>query len=418
MTLLSYAFTMKIKLISLVLILVITFLILVSCTGHLNTVVTNYPIEHQKDYTRQLPPGELALRKITDPSQIPDYTLALYDTSGLLEAIEHSLNYMAKPSSKSFYPYGDITHEHAVRSLQELKKLVTSGLSPQQMNAVLQEKFDTYISVGCDHQGTVLFTGYYTPIFDGSPLRTDRFKYPLYKTPDDLLKGPEGTILGQKGTDGQIRQYPSREDIQKSNILAGKELVWLSDPFEVYIVHVQGSAKIRLPDGKITTVGYAAHNGWEYQSIRQKMITDGKFTEKNINMKAMIDYFKAHPDEVDMYVNKNPRFVFFKYEEGDPRGSLNEAVTPFRTIATDKTIYPRAMFAFAAADLDRPVGFALDQDTGGAIRAAGRCDVYMGVGDHAGELAGKTYREGRLYYLFIKPDNDRIVKYSEQGDTK
>ena len=398
---------MKIKFILIGLILVIVFLALAGCEKR-RTVLIDHQ-EPQKDYTRQLPPGELALRKITNPSQIPDYTQACSDMNGLLEAIEHSLNYMAKPSSSAFYPYGDITHEHAIKSLQELKKIATAGLSPQQMNTVLREKFDTYISVGCDDQGTVLFTGYYTPIFNGSPIRTDIFKYPLYKSPNDLLKGPDGAILGQKGTDGQIRQYPSREDIQKSNILAGNELVWLSDPFEVYVVHVQGSAKIRMPDGQIETVGYAAHNGWEYQSIRQKMIADGKFTEKNINMKAMIDYFKTHPNEVDMYVNKNPRFVFFKSEEGDPRGSLNESVTPFRTIATDKTIYPRAMFAFTAVDIDRPIGFALDQDTGGAIRAAGRCDVYMGVGDHAGELAGKTYHEGQLYYLFIKPDSDQIV---------
>ena len=398
---------MKIKFILIGLILVIVFLALAGCEKR-RTVLIDHQ-EPQKDYTRQLPPGELALRKITNPSQIPDYTQACSDMNGLLEAIEHSLNYMAKPSSSAFYPYGDITHEHAIKSLQELKKLATAGLSPQQMNTVLREKFDTYISVGCDDQGTVLFTGYYTPIFNGSPIRTDIFKYPLYKSPNDLLKGPDGTILGQKWTDGQIRQYPSREDIQKSNILAGNELVWLSDPFEVYVVHVQGSAKIRMPDGQIETVGYAAHNGWEYQSIRQKMIADGKFTEKNINMKAMIDYFKTHPNEVDMYVNKNPRFVFFKSEEGDPRGSLNESVIPFRTIATDKTIYPRAMFAFTAVDIDRPIGFALDQDTGGAIRAAGRCDVYMGVGDHAGELAGKTYHEGQLYYLFIKPDSDQIV---------
>jgi membrane-bound lytic murein transglycosylase A len=391
---------MKIKFILIGLILVIVFLALAGCEKRRAVLIDHQ--EPQKDYTRQLPPGELALRKITNPSQIPDYAQACFDMNGLLEAIEHSLNYMAKPSSSAFYPYGDITHEHAIKSLQELKKLVTAGLSPQQMNTVLREKFDTYISVGCDDQGTVLFTGYYTPIFNGSPIRTDIFKYPLYKSPNDLLKGPDGTILGQKWTDGQIRQYPSREDIQKSNILAGNELVWLSDPFEVYVVHVQGSAKIRMPDGQIETVGYAAHNGWEYQSIRQKMIADGKFTEKNINMKAMIDYFKTHPNEVDMY-------VFFKSEEGDPRGSLNESVTPFRTIATDKTIYPRAMFAFTAIDIDRPIGFALDQDTGGAIRAAGRCDVYMGVGDHAGELAGKTYREGQLYYLFIKPDSDQIV---------
>lgn len=400
---------MKIRIIFIVLLGTITFLALAGCEKRNVIVSTTFPAP-QKDYTRQLPPGELALRKITDPSQIPDYTKAFSDTDGLLEAISNSINYMNKPSSQKFYPYGGITHEHALRSLQELKKLVASRLSPGQMNTVLPEKFDTYISVGCDNQGTVLFTGYYTPIFDGSTVRTDRFNYPLYKTPDDLIKDPaDGTILGQKEPNGNIRKYPSRADIQKSNILAGNELVWLGDPFEVYIVHVQGSAKILMPDGKVEGVAYAAHNGWEYQSIRKKMIADGKLTSQNINMKAMIDYFKAHPDEVDTYVNENPRFVFFRSETGEPRGSLNESVTPFRTIATDKTIYPRAMFAFAAVDLDRPVGFVLDQDTGGAIRAAGRCDVYMGVGDHAGELAGKTYREGQLYYLFIKPDSNQTT---------
>jgi membrane-bound lytic murein transglycosylase A len=397
---------MKTRTILLCLLLVIAFSVFAGCQKRTSFVTRDYP-KPQKDYHRPLPPGELALRKITDPSQIPDYTQACSDTSRLEEAIVNSLNYMAKPSSKKFYPYGDITYEQALRSLRELKDLVSSGLSPQQMNAVLRERFDTYISVGCDDQGTVLYTGYYTPILEGSSVRTDRFKYPLYKPPADLVKGPDGTILGQKGPDGLIRQYPSRKDIQNSTTLAGNELVWLSDPFEAYIVHVQGSAKIRMPGGQIETVGYAAHNGWEYESIVHKMIADGKLSGKNTNLRAMIDYFKAHPDEVDTYVNKNPRFVFFRPESGDPRGSLNERVIPFRTIATDKTIYPRAMFAFVSAALGSAVGFALDQDTGGAIRAAGRCDVYMGVGDHAAELAGGTYREGRLYYLFIKPGTDR-----------
>ena len=404
-TLLSNISTMKIRIIFAELLLVIAFLVLAGCQGRLTTVVTPIPLETpKKDYSRQLPPGDLALRKITDPKQIPDYTKACANIDGLKDAIARSLSYMAKPSSEKFYPYGDITHEHAVKSLQELDKLVSLKLPPQEMNKILREKFDTYISVGCDDQGTVLYTGYYTPIFDGSPVRTDRFKYPLYKTPADLIKDNDGNILGRKEPDGNIRKYPSRADIQKSNMFAGNEIVWLSDPFEAYIVHVQGSAKIKMPDGKIEGVAYAAHNGWEYESIRKKMIADGKMATQNINMKVLIDYFKA-----------NPRFVFFRSETGEPRGSLNELVTPFRTIATDKSIYPRAMFAFAAVDLDKPVGFALDQDTGGAIRAAGRCDVYMGVGDAAGELAGKTYREGRLYYLFVKPDGD---KTTEQGSQK
>jgi len=399
---------MKKRLVFLCVLVAIAMLALTGCQKRITSDVTILP-EPTKDYSRPLPPGELALRKITDPKQIPDFTAACSDMDRLLEAINNSLNFMAKPSSKTFYPYGEITHERAVRSLQELKKLAGAGLSPQQMNSVLRERFDTYVSVGCDDKGTVLFTGYYTPIFAGSLTRTDRFKYPLYKAPADLLKGPDGIILGQKVQDGQIRKYPSREEIQRSNTLGGQELIWLGDPFEVYIAHVQGSAKIRLPDGRLETVGYAANNGWEYQSIVQKMVADGKLADKNINLKAMMDYFKSHPDEVDRYVNQNPRFVFFRFEKGDPRGSLNEPVIPFRTIATDKTIYPRAMFSFVSVDLARPVGFALDQDTGGAIRAAGRCDVYMGVGDQAAELAGGTYREGRLYYLFIKPEGGQAL---------
>ncbi|HOG82799.1 MAG TPA: MltA domain-containing protein [Smithellaceae bacterium] len=393
---------------------VAAFLVISGCQTRSTVIVTPHE-EPGKDYSRALPPGELALRKITDPKQIPDYTKACSDLDSLREAIARSLTYMGKPSSRKFYPYGEITHERALTSLQELEKLVSLKLSPEEMNLILREKFDTYISVGCDDQGTVLYTGYYTPIFDGSRVRTDRYRYPLYKAPVDLVKGPDGAILGRKGPDGTVQQYPSRSDIEKSGMLAGHELVWLADPFEVYIVHVQGSAKIRMPGGQIETIGYAAHNGWDYKSIRHKLIAEGKFTEQKINLKAMIDYFKAHPDEVDRYVYDNPRFVFFKEETGEPRGSLNEPVTPFRTIATDKTIYPRAMFAFAAVDLDRPIGFALDQDTGGAIRAAGRCDVYMGVGDQAGELAGKTYREGRLYYLFIKPNGGQIKDEKGRG---
>ncbi|MEN6622369.1 MAG: MltA domain-containing protein [Smithella sp.] len=403
---------MKVKFVFSFLVLIIVLLALAGCQKR-SVIVTDQPItQAEKDYTRPLPPGQLALRKITDPAQIPDYTKACSDLNGLKEAIARSINYMSKPSSQKFYPYGEITHERAVKTLQELYKLVSMNPSPEEMNRILKEKFDTYISVGCDDQGTVLFTGYYTPIFNGSFTRTDLFKYPLYKQPADLIKDSEGNVLGQKipGQEGKYKQYPGRKEIQKSNMLAGLELVWLADPFEAYIVHVQGSAKIRLPDGQIETVAYSAHNGWDYKSIRPKMLADRRLIENNVNMKKMIDYFKAHPDQVEMYTNENPRFVFFRSDKGDPRGSLNESVTPLRTIATDKSIYPRAMFTFSAVDLDKPIGFALDQDAGGAIRAAGRCDVYMGIGEGAGESAGKTYREGQLYYLFIKPDNNPTEK--------
>jgi membrane-bound lytic murein transglycosylase A len=366
-------------------------------------------------YDRPLPPGQLALRKIEDPSQYPDFTGGWRDLDSLKAGIRNSLNYLAKPSSKQYFPYDQISHEQAVAGLEEFLRLADSGARAEEINGLIRAGFDVYESVGCDDQGTVLFTGYYTPIFHGSHERTTQFQHPLYKPPQDLVKSPDGQTLGRRGPDGQIMPYPPRAEIEESAMLRGQELVWLSDPFEVYIAHVQGSAKVRLPDGQILTVGYAATNGHEYASVAARLVSDGKIPSDRISLGTMIEYFKAHPDEVNTYVRTNPRFVFFQSSEGTPRGSLNEPVIPWRTIATDKSIFPRGCLAFLRTTLpqiqDGQIsirtydGFALDQDTGGAIRAPGRCDIYMGEGDEAGQLAGQTYQEGRLYYVFVRPQS-------------
>ncbi len=365
------------------------------------------------NYSKQLPPGELSLRKITDPAEIPDFTAACSDLSELETAVNNSLNYLGKPSSRLFFPSNQISHRQVEDSLKAFAGLIASGDSAEQLNARIREQFDVYTSVGCDDKGTVLFTGYYTPIFEGSKERGERFKYPLYGQPEDLVKNAAGVTLGRRSGDG-VTPYPSRAEIEGSEMFKGREIMWLADPFEVYIVHVQGSARILQPDGTLIGIGYAANNGHEYRSIAQKLVDDGKIRKDRLNQSSMIAYFKAHPDEVANYTRLNPRYVFFQITDGTPRGSLNEPVIPLRSIATDKAIYPRGGLTFLSAILPQAVGdevsqepysgFALDQDTGGAIRAPGRCDVYMGVGEAAGKLAGQTYREGRLYYLILKPE--------------
>lgn len=358
-----------------------------------------------KDYELPLPPGELALRKITDPQQVPDLTRACADATGLRESVELSLNYLSKPSSRKSFPYGSITHEQAVASLKTFAELLGAGLSPERLNAAIREKFDVYVSVGCDGRGTVLFTCYYTPVFDGSWVRTEKFRYPLYRPPKDLEKKEDGS---------PATPMPDRKTIEEKNLYAGNELVWLSDPFEAYVAHIEGSVRLRLPDGKEVTVGYAASNGHEYRSVRAELVKDRRVGPRG-GLGDMIGYFRAHPGELQGYTRRNPRFVFFaEVADGRPRGSLNEPVTPRRTIATDKKVFPPGCLAFLATDLPQRVGatvmdlpytgFALDQDTGGAIRAAGRCDVYLGVGADAGELAGRAQNEGKLYYLFLKPE--------------
>ena len=366
----------------------------------------------KKQYDRQLGPGEKALRKITDPSRLPDMTAACYNRYQLVQAIDNSLMYLSRGSSRNYFPYGQISHEKVVQSLEVFKELLESGITSQELNSQIQSRFDIYESVGCDNEGTVLFTGYYTPIFDGSRERTSVYRYPLYGLPDDLMKDGEGNILGRKLGDGSIVKYPSRAEIESSGMHTGLEVIWLSDKFDVYIAHVQGSAKVRLPDGELITLGYAGNNGHEYRSINAELVRDSRIPAEEINLARMITFFNQHPTLLDSYINKNPRFVYFREQSSQPLGSLNVEVTELRSIATDKSVYPRACMAFIDTRLPRQMGteitkqsfsgFMLDQDTGGAIRAPGRCDIYMGIGDQAGKLAGYTCEEGRLYYLFLK----------------
>ncbi|MFI4911687.1 MAG: MltA domain-containing protein [Sedimentisphaeraceae bacterium JB056] len=368
--------------------------------------------EEKLDYNRELLPGEEALVKITDPAMMPDFTKACNNLYGLEEAINNSLNYMGKPSSHNFFPINGISHQRVVDSLRAFRDLINQGYGPSQLNDQIAQKFDVYMSVGCDKQGTVLFTGYYTPIFNGSQTRSERFKYPLYGMPDGLVKNESGETIGIEGAGGQLMKCPPRSQIESSGILNGKEIIWLEDPFEVYIAHVQGSAKIRIEDGSLVTVGYAATNGYEYKSITKDLSANAGIPLDKMSLSAMIDYFSRNKDQVPRYVNTNPRFVFFRITQGNPTGSINEPVMRLRTIATDKTIFPRAALTFIDTKLPRNIGnevviypykgFFLDQDTGGAIRAPGRCDIYMGQGDEAGLVAGKTYEEGKLYYLVLK----------------
>ena len=362
------------------------------------------------DYSRELPPGALALRKI-DPSQYPDFSRAYGDRASLIEAARHSLAYLAKPSSQKYFPYGDISHARAVRSLEEFLRLLERVQSPAQLDAELRTRFDVYQSVGYDDRGTVFFTGYYKPIFDGRKQRDSVFRYPLYRQPRDLAKDPEGRTLGRLGPDGRVvAAYHSREEIESGGVLRGQELAWLRDPFEAYVITVQGSARLRLEDGTLWELGYAGNNGHEYASIARVMIDDGAISRDELSLQGMLRYFRENPHKIAHYTRLNPRTVFFKETRGGPFGSINVPVTPFRSIATDKSVFPRACLAFMDTTLPTPSGprpyaaFALDQDTGGAIRAAGRCDIYMGVGPGAEPTAGRTGAEGRLYYLFIRED--------------
>jgi membrane-bound lytic murein transglycosylase A len=354
----------------------------------------------------------LALRKI-DPKDYPDFGRGFGNRAGLEQAIQHSLSYLAKPSSQKYFPYGDISHDRAVRSLQRFLDVLHSANSPEALNQAIRQDFDVYQSVGCDDRGTVFFTGYYCPIFDGRKQREGQFKYPLYSLPPDLVKDEEGQALGRRRSDGGIDPtYPTRREIEQGRMLDGLEIAYLKSPFEAYVVTVQGSAKLRLGDGSIYELGYAGNNGHNYTPVAMIMVNDGVIGRDEVSLQTMLRYFGQHPEKVYPYCWKNDRYVFFKEAPGGPFGSLNTPVLPFRSVATDKEVFPRACLAFLVTKLPQVsggsvvqqpyAGFACDQDTGGAIRAAGRCDVFMGVGPPAEAIAGRTGAEGAFYYVFVK----------------
>jgi membrane-bound lytic murein transglycosylase A len=352
------------------------------------------------------------LRKL-HPKDYPDMRLAWMDKTNLEQAIQKSLAFLAKPSSQQWYPSrnpgDDITHAQEVATLNSILDMLRRNVSPDDFQAALVSRYDVYISKGYNDAGDVWFTGYFTPIYHGSRTRTAEFIYPIYSRPADLNTDPiTGRVVGT---------YPSRRQLETSGRLRGLELLWFKKPIEPFMIQVQGSAQVNLTDGTTVYVGYAGSNGGEHKGLGTQLKDAGKIDPKHLSLPAVLDYFDKHPGELQQYVLNDDRFTFQKiYTQAEmaewPTGSLNQQVTPDRSIATDKDIFPRASFVFIDAPQPSPTGvlapkksFVLDQDAGGGIRAAGRADIYMGIGDAAGVRAGAEFAQGRMYYIFLKKEH-------------
>lgn len=361
------------------------------------------PAKKTTDYNAQLPPGSVALREVPI-DQLPTLSFDPAARRAMHGAIAQSLSYLGTGTADKAYarPIAGITKEQVIKGLKQLDELNESSADAASFNAAVKARFRVYESVGCDQRGTVLFTGYYTPIFAASMTPDETYRYPLYRRPNDLVPAASSTeIAGQRQADGSVRPYPARREILANSGIKGTELVWLTNPVEAYIVEVQGSARLRLPSGETMEVGYDGTNGHPYHGIMLDLISEGKISRSELNLASMRRYFAAHPAELPEYTARNPRFVFFTRTSGGPYGSLGRPVTTDLTVATDKAIFPPgAPVVTALTDGGASVRF--DQDTGGGIRAAGRCDLYMGVGESAEARAGAQYAEGRLLYLIAR----------------
>jgi membrane-bound lytic murein transglycosylase A len=331
------------------------------------------------------------------------------DRKELLSSIDNSLRYLQTASAAkvySEYPVPGVSRERVVRSLTRFKQLVSSSKSSTQLRDAVKKEFSFFQSVGNDNKGTVLYTGYYEPIHQGSRTRTAEYKYPLYKQPADFANWakPHPTRLQLEGADAlQAAKGP----------LAGSELLYMKDRWEAVLVQIQGSAKFKLTDGTTTTVGFNGGTDYGYESIGKALLKDKKITQSQATLQGMKKFFAENPKDLDTYVSRYNRFVFMKdTNNSPPMGSINVPVTAERSIATDKSVMPPGALALVHTSLpyyqdgklqQRLVSrYVLDQDTGSAITGAGRVDYFMGVGKEAGERAGVTGGNGKLYYLLLK----------------
>jgi membrane-bound lytic murein transglycosylase A len=342
---------------------------------------------------------------------LPDESLAaLSQRQTLLAAIAQSLNYLQTPAAAEAYrqyPVPGVTRDRVQRTLERFRQLVLAHPDPSQLQIAVLREFDFYQAIGTDGAGAVEFTGYFEPTYRASRVRTAEYQYPLYRLPPNLAQWaqPHPTRLQLEGTDG----------LQGSaGLLRGLELVWLSDRLEAFLVQVQGSARLQLTDGSTMTIGYAGRTEYPYTSLGRELVNDSKFTLEELSLPVLIQYFEQNPADLDLYIPRNDRFVFFRETRGAAAiGSLGVPVTAERSIATDKSLMPPGALALIHTQIPymnstgelqpRLVSrFVLDQDTGGAIRGAGRVDIFMGTGEQAGDRAGLINGTGQLYYLLLK----------------
>lgn len=297
-----------------------------------------------------------------------------------------------------------------------------AALLDQQNPATVRYFFETrflpYQVNSSEGKETGLITGYYAPDLQGSRQPNERFRYPLYAVPDDLLVIDLRSVypdLANYRLRGRIEgrrvvPYWSRAEIDagKAPIL-GNELFWVEDPVELFFLQIQGSGRISTPTGEQVMVGFAEQNGHPYRSIGKLLLDRGAMTREQMSMQNIKTWARNNPSEVAQLLSENPSYVFFRElapELKTPLGALGVALTPERSLAVDPRTVPLGAPVFLSTTQplsETPLQrLMVAQDTGGAIKGAVRADFFWGMGNEAGAQAGRMKQPGKMWLLWPK----------------
>jgi membrane-bound lytic murein transglycosylase A len=375
------------------------------------------------------PPEELALVRKSVFSY-PNFTDDM-EFDGLEYSILQSMAYLQKVPADRIYQFGPDRFDavHLMQSLQQFLDFIRTNPSDRDLKKFIHSNYFVYQSVGRNQEGEVLFTGYYEPHLNGRLQPDDDFRFPIYGLPKDLIKIDlsafdekyNGESIIGRYTGETVVPYHDRQEIDEENVLADKAepLAWVKDPVDVFFLHIQGSGKIFLDTGEVINVHYQGSNGRPYRSIGKLLIDEQKIPQEEMSMQKIRSYLHEHSEEMAPVLNHNPSYVFFKLEPEGPLGYLNVLLTPGRSVALDRRIFPPAALAFiqtkkpvvnSTGQIDSWVDcsrFVLNQDTGGAIRGPGRADLFWGSGPYAEIAAGHLAHTGKFYFLILKPDKPK-----------
>jgi membrane-bound lytic murein transglycosylase A len=284
--------------------------------------------------------------------------------------------------------------------------------------AFYQEWFTPYQVFNPDgtEQGTI--TGYYEPLLYGSRVKTERFRYPLYGAPDDLLEIDlseaypqlKGMRLRGRLEGHRVVPYYKRAEIDSGvGATKARELFWVENAVELFFLQIQGSGRIELPDGTQVKVGYADQNGQPYASIGKKLVEMGALKLEEASMQGIKNWAEKNPAKLSALLAQNPSYVFFRELPVNltaPLGALGVPLTNEYSLAVDPRTVPLGVPVFLSTtrpNSTEPLNrLMLAQDTGGAIKGAVRADFFWGFGENAATQAGRMKQQGKMWVLFPK----------------
>jgi len=275
------------------------------------------------------------------------------------------------------------------------------------------------------NSGRGFLTGYYEPWVSGSVVPTADFTAPILARPADLVTlavgaapfDPQATAARRLG-EGSLGPYPDRAAIEAEAL---NPLLWLADPVEVFLIQVQGSGRVELTDGRRVRLVYDGRNGLPYTSIGRLLIEAGEIAESEMSLARLKSWLRANDSapggRARALMQRNRSYVFFRLEEDfesadGPIGGAGIPLTPLRSIAVDRSIWPYGTPFWIDARLpwqgEAPTTFRrlmIAQDTGSAILGAARADIFFGGGDAAGVRAGAIRHAAD--FVVLAPSGDR-----------